>query len=46
MKTTCGLDKNECYVSWGETDGLEKSQVITIHFYEDKVKNKTQLGLK
>lgn len=41
-----GIDENESYLSWGEKDGLEKGQVITIRFYNDKVENKTQLGLK
>lgn len=35
---TYGIDENEYYLSWGEKDGLGKEQVITISFYNDKVK--------
>ena len=42
---TPDIENGSFYLNWGEGQGLNKGQVITIHFTNNKVTNKTQLNI-
>ena len=42
---TPDIEDGSFYLNWGEGQGLNKGQVITIYFTNNKVTNKTQLNI-
>jgi len=40
------IDKITYFMNWGEKEGLEEGQIITIQFNNEKVYLKTHIGLE
>lgn len=43
---TPDIEDESFYLNWGEGQGLDKGQVITVHFTNNRVTNKTKLNIE